>query len=220
MTPSTSRVRAKKLSLVDSSILIPDCPNFSKYLYSKIIDLPPKYTVHDFTRSEYSSNSNESDFSIGRYNEKRENMYKGELFEKEKRNIHVGIDIGGPVRTKVKSFFNGKVFLFGYNDKPFDYGYTLITKHVIDNKNVYALYGHLSKGSIEGKYKNQAIEAGEIIAEIGSENENGGWPPHLHFQLSLLRPETYDMPGVVSETERDRALKIFPDPRKVLGPIY
>ncbi|OUW60638.1 MAG: hypothetical protein CBD58_04490 [bacterium TMED198] len=220
MIPSTSKVQAKKLSSIDSGSPVPDCPNFSKYLYRKIVDLPPKYTIHDFTRAEYSSSSNESDFSIGRYDEKRENMYKGELFEKEQRNIHVGIDIGGPVGTKIKSFFDGNVFLFGYNNKPFDYGYTLVMEHVIDNKNVYALYGHLSKKSLQGKYKNQAIEAGEIIAEIGNENENGGWPPHLHFQLSLLKPKTYDMPGVVSEAERDRALKIFPDPRNVLGAIY
>ena len=52
---------------------------------------------------------------------------------------------------------------------------------------------------------------------MGSEEENGGWPPHVHFQLSLIEPEECDLPGVVSEENHDIALKIFPDPRMVLG---
>jgi len=208
------------LSLINNRDTVPVCPNFSQYMFSNIVDLPSDYIIHDFAQLEYSSSSNESDFSIGKYNEKRESMYKGELFEREKRNIHVGIDIGGPIGTKIKSFFDGEIFLFDYNDKPFDYGYTLITKHVIDGQDVYALYGHLSKKSIEAKQTNQLIKSGEVIAEFGNEEENGGWPSHVHFQLSLVIPKTCDLPGVVSESERELALKIFPDPRKVLGPLY
>ena len=55
---------------------------------------------------------------------------------------------------------------------------------------------------------------------IANESENGGWEPHLHFQLSIIEPETHDLPGVVSIQDSAIALKLYPDPRLVLGPIY
>ena len=55
---------------------------------------------------------------------------------------------------------------------------------------------------------------------LGNFEENGGWEPHLHFQLSLVEPETHDMPGVVAPEDREHALTIYPDPRNVLGPLY
>ena len=59
-----------------------------------------------------------------------------------------------------------------------------------------------------------------MICWMGDKDENGGWDPHLHFQLSLIEPETHDMPGVVSPEDREQALRDYPDPRLVLGPIY
>ena len=64
------------------------------------------------------------------------------------------------------------------------------------------------------------INSGDVIAKIGSESENGGWPPHLHFQLSLEEPETFDLPGVVEKSEIKSALKKYPDPRIILGDLY
>ena len=82
------------------------------------------------------------------------------------------------------------------------------------------MYGHLDAASIEGKRIGQKIEAGEVIAWFGDFDENGGWEPHLHFQLSLVEPETHDLPGVVASEDRERALRDYPDPRLVLGPLY
>ena len=44
--------------------------------------------------------------------------------------------------------------------------------------------------------------------------------PHLHFQLSKVEPESHDLPGVVSIEDSAIALKLYPDPRFVLGSIY
>ena len=55
---------------------------------------------------------------------------------------------------------------------------------------------------------------------MGDHSENGGWEPHLHFQLSYQEPDTHDMPGVVEPSKRDEALEIYPDPRLVLGALY
>ena len=199
--------------------LIPEMPDITHISFENIIDLPDNVFVHDFESNNKFKDTLHS-FSIGRYNEKRPNMYEGDLFEKTNRFIHMGIDIGAPVGTPVKSFFDGEIFLFQYNDKQLDYGYTLITRHKFKDQNIYALYGHLSNSSIKNKKIGQKIHSGEVLGYLGSEDENGGWPPHVHFQLSLIKPEECDLPGVVSEENRDIALKIFPDPRMVLGNIY
>ena len=199
--------------------LIPEMPDISHISFENIIDLPDNVYVHDFESNNKFQDTSDS-FSIGRYNEKRPNMYEGDLFEKTNRFIHMGIDIGAPVGTPVKSFYDGEIFLFKYNDQKLDYGYTIITKHQIKGQNIYALYGHLSNSSLKNKNIGQKIYSGEVIAYLGNEEENGGWPPHVHFQLSLIEPKICDLPGVVSEENHNIALKIFPDPIKVLGKIY
>jgi murein DD-endopeptidase MepM/ murein hydrolase activator NlpD len=146
-------------------------------------------------------------------------MYNAALFEGE-RNIHMGIDIGAPVGTPVHAFYAGEIFLSGNNPAEGDYGYTLITKHVFGSVELFALFGHLNANSIAGKIPGQTFSAGEVLAWVGDRHENGGWNPHLHFQLSYLRPEKCDLPGVVSEKDRAQALLDFPDPRLVLGPLY
>tara|TARA_B100000900_G_scaffold399682_1_gene402489 strand:- start:187 stop:819 length:633 start_codon:yes stop_codon:yes gene_type:complete len=198
---------------------IPKAPRLSIYKFENIIDLPKDIHVHDFTIKDNFQNIEDS-FSIGKYNEKRSNMYRGELFEKQNRCIHMGIDIGAKAGTNVQSFYEGEIFLFKNNNRELDYGYTIITKHTFNETNLYALYGHLSKSSISKKKIGQKIHSGEVIATIGNTAENGGWPPHVHFQLSLIEPKSCDLPGVVSEKDHEIALKIFPDPRIVLGNLY
>ena len=185
--------------------------------YHPVVFLPDEYEVRDFTNGEYSPS--EYEFDIGRYDELRPGMYSTDLFS-DGRFLHVGIDIGAPVGTPCMAFDDGEISHFGYNPDDGDYGYVLITKHIIDGRSVWALYGHLNSKSIENKEIGQKISKGEVICWMGDKHENGGWESHLHFQLSLKEPKTHDMPGVVSPDNRDQALEDYPDPRLVLGPIY
>ena len=185
--------------------------------FHSVVDLPKNYRVLDLTKNSWPSIDDE--YCIGKYDEVRPNMYKTSIFGGI-RNIHVGIDIGGPVGTSCRAFEKGIISNFGYNPEPGDYGFVIITEHKISGVRVWALYGHLNSKSIDGKSIGQVIEKGEIIAWFGNESENGGWAPHLHFQLSLIEPETHDLPGVVSAEDRKKALETYPDPRLVLGSIY
>ncbi len=198
--------------------------DFSAYRFHSVIDLPPDYTVFDFTKGYDPVRPLESPFGIGRYDENRRGMYNAGLFNGEDpasaRTIHMGIDIAAPVGFPVRAFFAGEVFMTGYNATEGDYGYTVITQHNLGGEALYALLGHLSKSSVTGKLPGQKFAAGEIIAWVGERHENGGWNPHLHFQLCLIKPEKCDLPGVVSASQRAAALKIYPDPRLVLGPLY
>lgn len=196
--------------------------DFSPYTFHPVIPLPPGYEVYDFTRSYDPNRPLKTPFGIGRYNEKRAGMYTTELFKDPAgvRNIHIGIDIAAPVGTAVHSFWQGEIFLYGNNDRPGDYGFTVITKHDFGGQALYALYGHLGAASVEGKSRGQKIRAGEVIARVGDKHENGGWNPHLHFQLSWVEPKVCDMPGTVNERDLAEALRTYPDPRLVLGPLY
>jgi murein DD-endopeptidase MepM/ murein hydrolase activator NlpD len=120
----------------------------------------------------------------------------------------------------VKSIADGVVAYSGYNPADGDYGHTVIIHHFIQGQNLWVLYGHLDAASTENCPPGKPVSGGEIIAWFGAEDENGGWPPHLHFQLSIREPTTHDLPGVVTMAERDQALLDFPDPRLVLGPLY
>ena len=191
--------------------------NWSDENFHPVVNLPTDYAVLDLSLGSWEPSK--TDFYVGKYNEFRPNLYNTPLFSGI-RNIHVGIDIGGPVGTACMAFMDGEISHFGYNPEPGDYGYVVITKHVISGKRVWALYGHLDSNSVKNKIIGQKVSGGEVIAWFGDSHENGGWDSHLHFQLSLVKPETHDLPGVVSSDDIDQALQDYPDPRLVLGSVY
>ena len=88
---------------------IPNLPKLSDYNFNSVIDLPKNTPVLDLKNGNDYQKFKEP-YSIGKYNEKRYDLYKGDLFEKNSRFIHMGIDIGAPIGTIVKSFFDGEIF--------------------------------------------------------------------------------------------------------------
>lgn len=158
-------------------------------------------------------------WAVGRYNEKRTGMYTAEYYKGE-RNIHMGIDIWTRVGAPVFSFYAGKVAYKKDHRQKGNYGPAFVLKYELNEVTLFALYGHLSRESLDKFKVGEKVERGQKIAELGSEEVNGGWVPHLHFQLSVEDPGQPDMPGVVAEKDREEALGIYPDPRLVLGNIY
>ncbi|MFK8104155.1 MAG: peptidoglycan DD-metalloendopeptidase family protein [Saprospiraceae bacterium] len=135
----------------------------------------------------------------------------------ESRCIHLGIDLWAAVGTPIFAPLDGIVHSFKYNDKVLDYGATIILAHELDGKVFYCLYGHLSKASLKGLTKGKMIKKGTNFAEMGARDENGGWVPHLHFQviLDMLNMEG-DFVGVVSKKEAVRYQRICPDPQPLI----
>ncbi len=193
-------------------------------VFHPVIDIGEKWKVLDLSKGYHPDKISLDPPSIGRYDEVRRNMYTTGLF-KGVRNIHMGLDIFVPEGTPVYAFAAGRVLFFRDNDQPGDYGPTIITEHFVPlgqdrSAPLYALFGHLNRKSLDMVSEGMPLERGQHFAEVGGENENGGWVPHLHFQLCRERPSVPDMPGVVAPGDREQALQTYPDPRLILGPLY
>jgi peptidoglycan LD-endopeptidase LytH len=131
----------------------------------------------------------------------------------EPRCIHLGIDLWAEEHTVVYAPFDSKVHSFKYNNQPLDYGATIILEHEIEHTKFYTLYGHLTLNSIQKLKEGQIIKAGEAFTKIGYKEENGGWPPHLHFQvITNLLGWKGDYPGVATERESNYYMSICPNP--------
>ncbi|UKJ08194.1 peptidoglycan DD-metalloendopeptidase family protein [Solitalea lacus] len=153
-------------------------------------------------------------FGIGGYDEYREIYSRSEHFNgTEPRRLHLGVDIWGPAGTAVYAPLAGTVHSFKNNNNFGDYGPAIVLKHKIGNAVIHTLYGHLSLSSLENLEEGQKIEKGQKIAEFGLDRENGGWPPHLHFQLIRdMGSFKGDYPGVCKLSERGIYLANCPDP--------
>ncbi len=161
-------------------------------------------------------------YGIGGYAEHRTVYRFSRVFDpkipgSEPRRLHLGTDIWGKPHTPVLSPLDGIVHSFANNDQKGDYGATIILTHQLQGNTFYTLYGHLSLNSLKNQREGKRIEAGEIFAEFGIPAENGGWPPHLHFQLILDAGRSKgDYPGVCPFSEKDQWLANSPDPDLVL----
>ncbi len=158
---------------------------------------------------------------FGGYGEDR-SLYTQTLFAPEgdePRTVHLGIDVFAPAGAAVYTPLSGRVHSSRINDNPGDYGPTIILEHTpIAGLTFHTLYGHLDRDSLKGLKPGTAFMAGEKIAELGTKRENGGWPPHLHFQIILeIGNAKGDYPGVCKRSERDHWLSICPDPGPLLG---
>jgi murein DD-endopeptidase MepM/ murein hydrolase activator NlpD len=161
-------------------------------------------------------------YGIGGYGERRtlyrfSRVFDGSFKNEEPRRLHIGTDIWGKPLTPVMAPLDGIVHSFAFNDRPGDYGPTVILTHQLENFTFYTLYGHLSLNSIKNLQEGDRIEAGEVFAEFGIPAENVGWPPHLHFQVILdTGNRKGDYPGVCKFSEREQWLANSPDPDLIL----
>ena len=182
------------------------------------------FNRHVFERMQ-AANTN---VGIGRYNEARP-IYTQEQYRlpgndgAEWRTLHIGLDIfmepGSPVLAPLDSI----VHSFHNNAAPLDYGPTIILQHTVtgqDNRDItsFTLYGHLSADSLDGLYEGKPIAQGTPFASIGDMRVNGGWPPHLHFQIITdMLDKKGDFPGVARPGQRDTWLSLCPDPNLIVG---
>ncbi len=161
---------------------------------------------------------------VGRYDEAR-GIYLSGLFgagerpTDERRTVHLGIDLFVEPGSPVHAPLEGVVHTLAHNTAPQDYGPLVILRHETDDGTpFFTLYGHLSGDSLDGLSVGQQVAAGQLIARVGAPPTNGGWTPHLHFQIILdLLEKDAEFPGVAWASQRGVWTGLSPDPNVLLG---
>ena len=98
-----------------------------------------------------------------------------------------------------------------------NYGATIILSHHANGLHFHTLYGHLSLASIRSIKEGDIIDRGDVFAELGTPQENGNWPPHLHFQIIRdMQGKKGDYPGVCKYSEREKYMDNCPDADVIL----
>ncbi|WP_170113032.1 aminotransferase class III-fold pyridoxal phosphate-dependent enzyme [Ahniella affigens] len=166
----------------------------------------------------------QAQFGVGLYGEQRGGgVYAGEQFANaaspERRTQHLGIDLFAPAGTPVHAPLPGRVASLANHQLPNDYGPTLILEHQAgpNGPTFWTLYGHLAASVLERLQVGMAIAAGDVIAHLGDHTINGGWAPHLHFQIITDRLSyTNDFPGAGQPSLWPLWQQLSPDPNLIL----
>ena len=162
--------------------------------------------------------------TLGRYAEPRliygtPAFFAGVHPAADRRTIHMAVDVFMPAGTLVHAPLAGTVRHATWYSDRLDYGGMVVLEHVEPASGTvfFTLYGHLSRASVDGLTKGQAIAEGEAFAALGAEAENGGWPPHVHFQLGLMPDGDFSWLGVVDPDQLGGWRLVFPNPAALLN---
>ncbi|MEO5909627.1 MAG: peptidoglycan DD-metalloendopeptidase family protein [Pelobium sp.] len=192
---------SKNLEL--SAEIINDIDLFCEYIIQKLAQKNAKY-------------------GIGGYMEHRTVYARSQHFDAkdEPRRLHLGVDIWAKALTPVYAFMDATIHSFAFNNHYGDYGATIILEHQLEEEIFYSLYGHLSLKNLAGLTKGQEIKKGFQFCDFGIPEENGHWPPHLHFQL-MTDMENYegDYPGVGKLSEMAQWFAKIPDANLLLNEL-
>ncbi len=166
----------------------------------------------------------QASYALGMYGEERDtSVYNGEQFatsaSPERRCKHLGIDVFIAAGSKLYAPLDGEVVSIIDNALSFDYGPTLILCHQAgkQGRSFYTLYGHLSRQTLSMFKAGQKVVAGQCIGTIGDSDINGGWSPHLHFQIIVdLLGMHGDFPGAGQPSLWPVWQQLCPDPNLLL----
>ena len=134
------------------------------------------------------------------------------------RTVHIGLDLFVEAGTPVLAPISGVVESVRDNGMDLDYGPTVILRHEpADGPVFHTLYGHLGREIPDAVRPGARIDRGQPIAAVGALDVNGGWPPHLHFQIITdLLDRDGEFPGVAASGPAAVLWKsLSPDPNLI-----
>ena len=139
-----------------------------------------------------------------------------------RRTLHLGVDVFLPADRPVHAPLDGIVVTAVDRARRLDYGGVVILAHETDEGDAFfTLYGHLDPASIADLVVGQKIAKGAVFARLGAIECNGGWQPHIHFQLSYSGAHSdhlnHDWPGVADADDLAYQSALYPNPAALLG---
>ncbi len=161
---------------------------------------------------------------LGYYHEPRL-IYTAPAFRKgpwkasSRRTVHLAIDAFAPEGRPLFAPMRGEVFNAEYRAGKLDYGGVIILRHETPQGDpFYTLYGHLDPEFLDRLQPGTVIEKGEEFCRLGNPGVNGGWAPHVHFQIALTTDGMEaDWPGVGDPDEMYFWRAVCPNPATLLN---
>ncbi|UWQ62502.1 aminotransferase class III-fold pyridoxal phosphate-dependent enzyme [Leisingera caerulea] len=144
---------------------------------------------------------------------------KGPWKASNRRTVHLAIDAFAPAGTPMFAPLRGEVFAAEYRNGHLDYGGVIILRHETPvGDPFYTLYGHLDPEFLNRLKPGSIVEKGEEFCRLGDPGQNGGWAPHVHFQLALTTEGIEaDWPGVGDPGEMYLWQALCPNPAALLN---
>ncbi|MDA7965509.1 aminotransferase class III-fold pyridoxal phosphate-dependent enzyme [Ruegeria sp.] len=164
------------------------------------------------------------DLWLGYYNEPRliyaePGFRKGPWKASDRRTVHLAVDVFAPAGSVLHAPLSGRVEVVENRDAHLDYGGVVILHHETPEGDAfYTLYGHLDPEVCDRLKPGDPVAQGAAFARLGDANQNGGWAPHVHFQLALTTDGMgADWPGVADPDELGLWNALCPNPAALLN---
>ncbi|MGC1504727.1 MAG: aminotransferase class III-fold pyridoxal phosphate-dependent enzyme [Sulfitobacter sp.] len=144
---------------------------------------------------------------------------KGPWKASDRRTVHLAVDAFAQAGTPMFAPMRGEVFIAENRGGHLDYGGVIILRHETPQGDpFYTLYGHLDPEFLDRLSIGQEIQKGEEFCRLGDSSMNGGWAPHVHFQLALTTEGIEaDWPGVGDPDEMYLWRAVCPNPAALLN---
>lgn len=129
------------------------------------------------------------ELGIGPWGEARtvytSDIFRSRFVEGERRVHHLGLDLFMQAGTVLRTPLAATVKSVEIEEDPLGYGCLVALEHRPDGCPAFVtLWGHLAHEAMGRLTPGQHLEACAVVGEMGAPAENGGWAPHLHFQIS------------------------------------
>ena len=161
---------------------------------------------------------------LGYYNEPRL-IYTAPAFRlgpwkaSERRTVHLAVDVFAASGTPLYAPMEGVVISAEYRPDSLDYGGVIMLEHKTpEGDQFYTLYGHLDPSFLKTLKLGSKVYKGDAFCTLGAQEVNGGWPPHVHFQIILDTVGVgSDIPGVGDPDDMLLWRKLCPNPAALLN---
>ncbi|MGC0053973.1 aminotransferase class III-fold pyridoxal phosphate-dependent enzyme [Brucella pituitosa] len=166
---------------------------------------------------------NNVDLGIGSWGEKR-TVYTDKAFESrfidgQRRIHHLGVDLFMPAGTPLYTPLAATVISVEIEHEPLGYGGLIKLEHRPEGCPPFVtLWGHMAHEALERLKRGQELQAGDLVGHMGSIHENGGWTPHLHFEMTTdVNLTATEILGVGEAAYLDVWADLFPDVAELAG---
>ena len=136
-----------------------------------------------------------------------------------RRTVHMAVDAFAPAGHDIHAPLEATVYFTEDRAHHLDYGGMVILAHETPEGDAfYTLYGHLDPTSFAHLREGDRVAKGEVFCRLGTPEQNGGWSPHIHFQLALtVQGMGRDWPGVADPDQFWFWRQICPNPAALLN---